>query len=254
MTRVHWGMLRMAGWLVPASLRGEWIAEWRAELHWVPAECATAFCLGAFRDALWLRRNAVDGKRLWLDDPVMCVLNLAAAAGVLVGVALWLPESRGGAGAPWFSHLMVIGIAALLLPAVVPMSLGEYPAERRFRRWVFLAVKLGLVAPIVFFAAYDCGRLLAPQMQAHGLIVGYVLGFRWVIVDQRSRCPICLRRLACPARIGCSSNVLLDWYGTELVCRKGHGVLHVPELMGSSYSAPRWVELDDSWRGLFSRG
>ncbi len=65
------GMLKMAAFLVPRAARAEWLEEWRAELWHVwhicnqndgPAalhqkEEITAFSLGAFKDALWLRRN-----------------------------------------------------------------------------------------------------------------------------------------------------------------------------------------------------
>ena len=65
------GMLKMAAILVPRAARAEWLEEWRAELWHVwhicnqndgPAalhqkEEITAFSLGAFKDALWLRRN-----------------------------------------------------------------------------------------------------------------------------------------------------------------------------------------------------
>ena len=45
--------------------------------------------------------------------------------------------------------------------------------------------------------------------------------------------------------------MLLAWYGTELICVKGHGLLHVPEIPTSSYSRQRWLRLDPSWRELF---
>jgi hypothetical protein len=38
--------------------------------------------------------------------------------------------------------------------------------------------------------------------------------------------------------------MFLDWYGTELICAEGHGMMHVPEIPSSSYSAQRWVSLD----------
>jgi hypothetical protein len=65
------GMLKMAAILVPRAARAEWLEEWRAELWHVWHICnqndgpaalhqkdeITAFSLGAFKDALWLRRN-----------------------------------------------------------------------------------------------------------------------------------------------------------------------------------------------------
>ena len=49
-------ILRTAALLVPGESRAEWLAEWRSELWYVHGNTA-AFCAGAFRDALWVRRN-----------------------------------------------------------------------------------------------------------------------------------------------------------------------------------------------------
>ena len=84
------------------------------------------------------------------------------------------------------------------------------------------------------------------------MIVGSVVGFRWVLVDQRRRCPVCLRLLTHATPIGEPSRTLLELYGTEQICTRGHGLLHVPEIR-SSYSEQRWLRLDSSWSGLFSR-
>src|SRR5204862_1709597 len=65
-------ILRAASWLVPAARRRDWLTEWRAEL-WhierVAPRRTTAFALGAFRDALWLRR----------EDPPPVVPDLLAS-------------------------------------------------------------------------------------------------------------------------------------------------------------------------------
>jgi hypothetical protein len=57
--------------------------------------------------------------------------------------------------------------------------------------------------------------------------------------------------LTSPALIGMASQTFLEWYGTELICEKGHGLLHVPEIPNSCYSTQRWTYLDPSWRVLF---
>ena len=67
---LHLGLLRSASLLVPAPQRAEWWREWRGELWHVQQACGaatgdpgrgesevTAFCLGAFQDALCLRRG-----------------------------------------------------------------------------------------------------------------------------------------------------------------------------------------------------
>jgi len=64
-------------------------------------------------------------------------------------------------------------------------------------------------------------------------------------------CPVCLGLLSNPARVGHPSRSFLAWHGTELICGKGHGLLHVPEMATSWFSTQRWLALDGSWRALF---
>jgi hypothetical protein len=419
--RFHFALLRAASCLIPAREREEWVAEWRAELWYVGPSRRTAFCLGAFRDAYWLRRNSPPP--VYLQSPWECLAVLAVLAGLSTLLAFRIPlthemlfapslpkglatitnisvaeyrrlpadalsaafygqariyeskltvapasrklfdllevpivapadprvaplvvswsawrkhfagdpnivgrrltvagrkaqvaailsdrtwdlpgyadswllvdesglpsESRGyvlaqvnsrtrhmsivhadGSTATYaclplsepgilFLLLMILVVSAAILPAVTKLSLGEYPTYRHaasrgvgVRRWAFLAAKTLLVVPIVLFGSLGMFALIAVQVQAHGLIVCGVLAFRWILVDQRRRCPVCLRVLSNPMSIGVPSRTLLDWYGTELVCSKGHGLLHVPEI-SNSYSEQRWLHLDSSWSGLF---
>jgi hypothetical protein len=158
-----------------------------------------------------------------------------------------------------FAHLLMLFTALLILLVTTSLTLGEYPANRhspplrtRLRRWVFLAVKVALLIVIVFCGVLDLASLTWTPIQPHGLLVGYVLVFRWALKDQRERCPVCLRLLTNPTPIGWSSQTFLEWYGTELMCVRGHGLLHVTEIPSSSYGAQRWLYLDRSWGSLFS--
>jgi hypothetical protein len=63
--------------------------------------------------------------------------------------------------------------------------------------------------------------------------------------------PGVLRLLTNPTLIGEASHTFLEWYGTELFCARGHGLLHVPE-MPTSYNTQHWSDLDSSWGSLFS--
>jgi hypothetical protein len=74
---------------------------------------------------------------------------------------------------------------------------------------------------------------------------------RWVLDDQRNRCPVCLRLLSNPVRIGQSSHMFLEWHGTELMCLHGHGLLHVPARPSIWFTRQRWMDLGPSWSGLF---
>jgi hypothetical protein len=154
-------------------------------------------------------------------------------------------------------HAFVLLLALLILPAASPLSIGTQRAGPRLpwlvrcRWWIFLTLKLLLLPVAVFCGALDLAALTATELQPHAFLAGYVLAFRWALADQRKRCPVCLARLSNPTHIGWVSRTFLDWYGTELMCTKGHGLMHVPEVAACGYTAPRWLPLDSSWAGLF---
>ena len=90
--------------------------------------------------------------------------------------------------------------------------------------------------------------------QSGQLIVTFataLAGLRWLLRDQRRRCPVCLQLLRNPVRVGQPSRNFLAWNGTELICVVGHGFLHVPELPTSWFSTQRWLYLDSSWKSIF---
>ncbi|HWE52828.1 MAG TPA: hypothetical protein VG273_23745 [Bryobacteraceae bacterium] len=150
--------------------------------------------------------------------------------------------------------LPLLLLGALLVPVTTFFSLGEYPARKiGLRRWLFLAAKIGLILPATLFAALDVaclGRHLLP-VAAQLMLVSWVFALRWALIDQQRRCPICLRRLANPVTIGEPSRMLLEWHGTELMCPRGHGLLHVPDRPAIWFTQQRWTDFDPSWSGLF---
>jgi hypothetical protein len=137
---VHLAILRAAELLVPGSRRVDWFAEWRAELLYVK-QSRTIFCLGAFWDALWLRRNSPspNARRTFgLESPFRCVLFLAALALLSLFFAFRLPFARD-----------------MLLPSPYrdPANLVMISADGQFRAQI----------PTVSIAQY---RSLANRMQS----------------------------------------------------------------------------------------
>lgn len=167
---------------------------------------------------------------------------------------------------PLFTFGCCVLLALLVLPAITALSLGDYPLSREplrrllvVRRWLFLALKFALVLAIVSswstaiafgLATHDLSA--AAGLQALLSFVPLLFGFRWILQDQRSRCPVCLRRLSNPARVGQASCNFLSWCGIELICASGHGLLHIPELPTSWFGTQRWLCLDSSWLCLFA--
>jgi hypothetical protein len=166
---------------------------------------------------------------------------------------------------PFSIFLFTLIVAGITLPATTALPLGEYPRHRgrlpwadRARQWIFLSGKFLLVIPLVSLTSVDVaygvpalGPTTVQYVQLALSFFGFLFAFRWILQDQRKRCPTCLRVLTNPARVGQASRNFLAWNGTELICANGHGLLHIPELPTSWFGTQRWLYLDSSWGSLF---
>lgn len=198
----------------------------------------------------------------WLlgPDPQIASSNLEFVVGHLSRVG-YLDDGR------WALSVGGILLGLLVLPFVGRPSMGEYGSGsrkpslvRRGRFWAFLFAKIIISSAIVFYASVDLGCLIVPPfspssayIQATSSVALCLLALTWACRDQKHRCPICLRRMAHPVQVGQPSRTFLEWNGTELVCERGHILLHVPEIPTSWFGAQRWVCLDGSWQFLFAR-
>lgn len=167
---------------------------------------------------------------------------------------------------PWGFYQFTMLLALLALPAITSVSLGEsnfcsYKPSwaGRLSRWMFLAAKMGLLLASVYFASLDIAywhtttySIRAQYIQLIASFTMGLFGLRWILLDQRSRCPVCLRRVTHPARVGLAGRTFLAWNGTELICAGGHTLLHVPTLPTSWFETQRWLYLDTSWKFLFA--
>jgi len=167
---------------------------------------------------------------------------------------------------PWDAFLFAVLLAFLALPAITSISFGEESVSlhevswaRRFFRAAFLVAKIALLLPLLHFASLDISYGFFPFNVNEALYIqlvvtffGCLFGMSWVLNDQRRRCPVCLRRVAHPARVGQLSRTFLAWNGTEMMCMGGHTLLHVPSLPTSWFGSQRWMFLDPSWKFLFA--
>jgi hypothetical protein len=286
----HFAILRSAALLVPEPQRMDWLAEWRSELWHVrrnPGEAsATAFCLGAFRDAFWLRRDGPilpppgvlrlnlpatpvgiedfpDAGVATLTSPAQCLWLLAALGALSFLVTLLMPAARhallhfpfpGKHRSFEFPRLMsVLTFAGMLVGMLTSGFPQGRPRKAGPRRGLFLAAKTLSMVPIVVFGSLDLGSLggSVSPLVLHAAFFGGLFAARWILADQRDRCPVCLRLLANPVRMGQPSRILLEWHGTELMCLRGHGMLYVPEWPALWSNRQRWMDLGPSWGGLF---
>jgi hypothetical protein len=166
---------------------------------------------------------------------------------------------------PWGIFFLTVLLAFLALPALTSVSLEEVQFhldptswERIFLRRAFLAAKIVLVLAVACVASLDLAygkstgyRPGAASLQFLISLAICLFGLLWAVVDQQRRCPVCLKKVVHPARVGLASRTFLAWNGTELMCTGGHTLLHVPGLPTSWFNTPRWVYLDASWRFLF---
>lgn len=169
----------------------------------------------------------------------------------------------------------VFGMAALgsALLAIAVCGLRTREARRNWtgirsrwalRRILYFLGKTALGLALVFVAGLELSRfpgaiLLASRDPANGpfLLWLYIAGsmaiFFLSVADSRRRCRHCLRWLVSPVRVGSPGSLLLNWSGTELVCSKGHGVLHVPHMTTSwDGDSHQWITMDESWQELFA--
>jgi hypothetical protein len=153
-----------------------------------------------------------------------------------------------------FLPSLVIFLTMGMLLAIVTSDLrGGGPQRVGPRSGLFLAAKILLVLPIVVFGSLDLASLGSSVLPfaLDTAFFGGLFAARWILADQRRRCPVCLRLLANPVRMGEPSRILLEWHGTELMCLRGHGMLYVPEWPAIWSSRRRWLALGPSWGGLF---
>lgn len=162
----------------------------------------------------------------------------------------------------WFG----VFLALLALPAIASVSLADYSFTSHRHSWTRRAVRLGFlglkIVSILLIARFSAIDLAywhfsvsspaAAYVQLLTTFAVFLFGMRWVILDQRQRCPVCLRRVINPAHVGLASRTFLAWNGTEMICAGGHTLLHIPGLPTSWFSTQRWLYLDTSWDFLFS--
>jgi hypothetical protein len=134
--------------------------------------------------------------------------------------------------------------------------------QHTVRWWGFFSLKTLLLLALCFVGSLELTGRVSIMLtgSVHPLVgpfatwlflVTAMIALSWSLHDQGRRCRLCLRRLGNEASVGTPGYLFLDWWGTELVCSDGHGLLHVPEMKSSWQEFDQWVSLDESWKPLF---
>jgi hypothetical protein len=259
-------LLRMVERVVPCGERAEWARTWQAEL-WYLHECGRGrtvgvadLSVGLVCDALWLRSD--DWRRRLDGTPALCL-------GAVVGLCLMAALIGWAVSGDWRALGVYLGgeLKRSVFEAPLVVFVAFATASRRhleqnlglkklywMKRQMFFGAKIALVLVLAFLLSADiCGpfrRVLstpADLSQIFFFVLLALVGLRWAFRDQEERCKQCLHSLATPARVGRPSHNLLEWNGTELICKHGHGLLSIPEMETSWCEQSQWIDLEPGW-------
>ncbi len=261
-------LLRLTGRIVPIAERAEWSRSWQAELwhlhhrsrsrsHLRSLALLTDLSIGVLRDALWLRTES--WRRAFSGTALLCLAWLLSLGVLSLLIALSLAGSRVALDAYLAEHFVRALYASPLVLFVAFATASRRHLERRstrhkfywLRRQLFFAIKSAQVLLLAFLLSADLAlpsHASAPNtsdfLQILSFVVCSLIGLRWSLADQEKRCKHCLQALAIPARVGRPSRNLLEWNGTELTCKHGHGLLSIPEMETSWCRSSQWIILD----------
>ena len=267
--------LRFVGLVVPRSQRATWLCrreagldclrvlERRGELAgYAPSVLFAWFCRDAAASAVSLRCGAIDPGK-WLRTPAFFLfaawafLSLIGAGshGFAVTRSL-LSAIAAHSGGAFPDRLIGYGfpIAFAFLTGVLT-ALGKHALASRAWSYVsFLLVKTVSLSAVLLALWIEGGAAFraclpagAPRVLVGGLILAivFIAAFDWAVVwnlaDQQHRCPVCLRRLVMPVRIGSWASVF-EPVTTEWICEAGHGSLCVDEIERGQ--SDRWIEIE----------
>jgi hypothetical protein len=265
-------LLRVVEWVVPAAERADWARTWQAELWCVHhlgrrssrqgLAMLADLSIGLTRDALWLRGES--WRRALSGTPSLCLGSLLG----LCVLALVIDLAFVGGWGVARKHLAE-EFGRFLFAAPLVVFVGFATATRRYmessgagvriRRQIFSMTKTELVLLLSFLVSVDACEPFHRAMpntadvaQIFLFVIVALVGLRWAFRDQEQRCERCLCVLASPARVGRPTYNLLEWNGTEQVCKQGHGMLSVPEMESSWRQSSRWVERTPRWDDVAS--
>src|SRR5581483_9823232 len=252
--------IRLAGRIVPTHLRDHWHARWasclgslrvlvgRGEFPREPASELSWICGAAFRDALRTRSLTFDLEQ-WLraPSPLLAVLALCTRG---FAITRYLIGAGGGRMLPY----AIVVVFALVVSLTIAFRCRSPLRGHDWRYWSLLLAKTGALVATLSLTWIEGGfalrRCLANEtVRALGggflLMLGYFAAVGsavlWSLGDQQRRCPVCLRRMISPVRIGSWASVF-EPVTTELLCDQGHGAMCVQECeMGEP---DRWLAIE----------
>jgi hypothetical protein len=253
-------LLHVLSHIVPLEDRSDWLRTWHAELWHLrhnPRRQHVSLTFGLTRDALWLRTES--WHRAYTGTVTLCLATLSTLCVISTVIMIILSGSWHEASLYLGVRLphFIAGSPLLVLVVYVAFTTSntrhtEQGSINKFRFWLkrqaFLSAKTTLLLLLSFLLSADLLRtphasfpITSDLLQILAFVLLALLGLRWSFLDQQTRCKQCLRSLTTPARVGRPSHNLLEWNGTELLCRDGHGALSIPEHQTSWCQSSQWI-------------
>jgi hypothetical protein len=260
-------VFRLAGSIVPAGVRSEWHARWISSLRslrtligrgeFPRSEAAQIgwLCNAACTDALRLRCGGFDpqktirGPAFLLAATFTALLIFTACTGGFATTRALIAEGSEA----FLPYALVIGFG-LLISLIIVLQARVPLGGHDWRYWSFLLLKSAALVAMLSVLWIEGGFALRRHLAndtvralGGGLLFALAflaaIGFAvfWSLSDQQRRCPVCLRRMMSPVRIGSWASVF-EPVTTELLCEEGHGALCVQECeMGEP---DRWMAIE----------
>jgi len=153
----------------------------------------------------------------------------------------------------YLAMLLLCGLASPAIFLTIERGrVGPRRLPRRTRLYSasFLLAKIALVQPallcfFVFCILFAPLAFFAPYLSC----ASWILVLRWIFADQRGRCPVCLRLLVAPVRIGTPARTFLEPYAAGSICSRGHGILQADGAAVTYAGAARWLSIEENaWR------
>jgi len=257
-------LLNLIQHLVPRAQREDFARTWHAELWHLHHRTRSThtltvlsqLALGITRDALWLRTES--WRQRYAGTATLCLNQLLTLTLLSAAIAFLLTGS---------AHALILYLAVLVNVSVVAAILVVFVSfatcstrhtqqpnlHHRLKRLLFFTTKIALSLLLTSFLSADLCQPLSALFpisthifQILCFVILALVALRWAFTDQDQRCKHCLHLLATPARVGRPSYNLLEWNGSEMTCKHGHGLLSVPEMETSWCESSQWIDWDEA--------
>jgi hypothetical protein len=260
-------VIRLAGGIVPSGSRSDWRRRWTACLRDLatliargefPRGNATElrwYCGAALADAFEARFSGADLQR-WLGAPALLLLALSSLILILAACTGGFTVTRSlisSGGERVVPYALVVAFA-MLISVTIAVRFRAQLKGHDWRYWSFLLLKTGAAMAILTDLWIEGGFTLRMHIAndtlralGGGLLLTVIYAaatgaaMLWCLSDQQRRCPVCLRLMAAPVRIGSWASIF-EPVITELLCNEGHGTLCVQEC--DTGEPDRWLALE----------